>query len=97
MRKKIYPLISSTIIALPVWIILGNLWVSVFVAFLAYVTIHFYQFIIYSTTRATYEYFSQYFMDSETGKKIDAEKLRQVVDADPVYMEKLKNVIRKYI
>ena len=83
--------------AFPVWIILDNLWVGVFVAFLAYITIHFYQFIIYSTTMATYEYFSQHFVDSETGKKIDAEKLRQIVDADPVYRETLKKVIRKFI
>ena len=66
-------------------------------AFLAYITIHFYQFIIYSTTMATYEYFSQHFVDAETGKKIDAEKLRQIVDTDPLYMEKLKKVIRRFI
>ena len=97
MKKIIYRLISAMIPAFPVWIILDNLWVGVFVAFLAYITIHFYQFIIYSTTMATYEYFSQHFVDSETGKKIDAEKLRQIVDADPVYKETLKKVIRKFI
>lgn len=97
MKKIIFRLICSLIIALPVWIILGNLWVGIFVAFLAYITIHFYQFIIYSTTMATYEYFSQHFVDAETGKKIDAEKLRQIVDTDPVYMEKLKKVIRRFI
>lgn len=46
---------------------------------------------------ATYEYFSQHFVDSETGKKIDAEKLRQIVDADPIYTEKLNKVIRRFI
>lgn len=97
MKKIIYKLISAIIPALPVWFILGNLWVGIFVAFLAYITIHFYQFIIYSTTMATYEYFSQHFVDAETGKKIDAEKLRQIVDTDPVYMEKLKKVIRRFI
>ena len=97
MKKIIYRLIFAVIPALPVWIILQDLWVGVFVAFLAYVMIHFYQFVIYSTTMATYEYFSQHFVDSETGNKIDGEKLRQIVDADPVYKEKLKKVISKYI
>ncbi|MCH5242655.1 MAG: DUF3329 domain-containing protein [Muribaculaceae bacterium] len=97
MKKIIYRLFFAVIPALPVWIILGNLWVGVFVAFLVYITIHFYQFIIYSTTMATYEYFSQHFVDAETGKKIDTEKLRQIVDTDPVYREKLKKVIRRFI
>ena len=97
MKKIIYRLISAIIPALPVWIILENLWVGVFVAFLTYVTVHVYQFIIYSTTMATYEYFSQHFVDVETGKKIDAERLRQIVDSDPVYMEKLKKVIQRFI
>ena len=97
MKKIIYRLLFAVVPALPVWIILGNFWVGVFVAFLVYVTIHFYQFIIYSTTMATYEYFSQHFMDIETGKKIDAEKLRQLVDADPVYKENLRKIVSKYI
>ncbi|MCH5230860.1 MAG: hypothetical protein J1F43_03610 [Muribaculaceae bacterium] len=66
-------------------------------ALLAYIKIPFYQFIIYSITMATYEYFSQYSVDSETGNKIDAEKLRQIVDSDPVYIERLKKVIRRFL
>lgn len=97
MKKIINRIFFSVIPALPVWIILGDLWVGVFVAFLVYITIHLFQFVIYSTTMATYEYFSQHFVDSETGKKIDAEKLRQIVDADPVYMEKLKKVVGKFL
>ena len=97
MKKIIYRLISSLIIALPVWIILKDLWVGVFVAFLAYVTIHLYQFVMKATTMATFDYFSQHFVDSETGKKIDAETLWRIVDKDPVYMEKLKKFVSKYI
>ena len=97
MKKIIFRLINSLIIALPVWIILGEIWVGVFVAFLAYVTIHFYQFVMKATTMATFDYFSQHFVDSDTGEKIDAETLRRIVDKDPAYMEKLKKFVSKHI
>ena len=96
MKKIVYRLISAIIIALPVWIILGNLWVGVFVTFLAYITIHFYQFVMKASSMATYEYFSQHFVDAETGDKINAEPLWRIIDSYPVYMEKLKKVIREY-
>ena len=97
MKKIIYRLIFAVIPALPVWIILNDFWVGLFVAFLAYIIIHFIQFLAWTKIDTIYEYFTQYFVDSETGKKIDGKKLRQIIDADPVYKENLKKVISKYI
>ena len=96
-NKIIYRMIYAFIPALPVWIILGDFWVGVFVMFLAYVMIHFLQFSFGVQVMAIYDYFSQHFVSAQTGESYNAETLRRIVDSDPVYMEKLKKVIRKYL
>ena len=95
MKKVIIRLICSLIIALPVWIILKDLWVGIFVAFLAFVIIHYFQFSYRVGVMSVYEYFSQHFIDEETGKKIKADDLRQIVEADPEFNKKYLKVFRK--
>ena len=97
MKKIIYRLIFVLIPALPVWIILGDFWVGIFVAFLAYVVIHFLQFSFRVQVIAIYDYFSQHFVGAETGKPYDAETLRRDVEADPEYNKRFLKVFKKNI
>lgn len=97
MKKIIYRLIFSMIPALPVLIILDDLWVGTFVMFLTFVIVHFFQFLYRVGVMSIYEYFSQHFINAETGKKFDAETLRQIVEADPVYNRKYQKVFKRNI
>ena len=97
MKKIIYRLIFAVIPALPVWIILENLWVGVFTAFLTYVIIHFFQFSFRVKVMAMYDYFSQHFVSSESGTPYNAETLMRDVEADPEYNKRFLKVFKKNI
>lgn len=90
-------MIYSFIPALPVWIILGDFWVGVFVMFLAYVMIHFLQFSFGVQVIAIYDYFSQHFVSGQTGESYNAETLRRDVEADPEYKKRFKKIVSKNI
>ena len=97
MKKIIFRIGFAIIPALPVWVIIGNLWVGIFVMFLTYVIIHFFQFSYRVGILSVYEYFSQHFIDGATGKKFTSEEFRQIVEADPEYNKKYLKVFRKNI
>ena len=97
MKKIIYRLIFALIPALPVWIILGDFWVGIFVAFLVYVVIHFLQFSFRVQVTAIYDYFSQHFVGAQTGESYNTETLRRDVEADPEYKKRFQKIVSKNI
>ena len=90
-------MIFAVVTALPVWIILRDFWVGIFVAFLAYIIIHFLQFSFRVQVISIYDYFSQHFVSSETGKHYDAETLMRDVEADPEYKKRFQKIVSKNI
>lgn len=97
MKKIIYRLIFAMISALPVWIILGELWVGIFVTFLTYVIIHLFQFSFRVKVISMYDYFSQHFVSSQSGKPYDAETLMRDVEADPEYNKRYMKIFKQNI
>lgn len=97
MNRIVFRFICGIVTALPVWIILHNLWVGIFVMFLTYMIIHFIQFLTGVKITALYDYFSQFYVDAETGKKIDIESLRKYVENDNAYNRKFQKAFKNYL
>lgn len=97
MNKFIFRFISGFLSALPVWIILQDLWVGIFVMFMTYVIIHFMQFLAGVKITAMYDYFSQFYVNVETGKKVDIDSLRKYVEADNTFNRKFHKAFKNSI
>ena len=97
MNKFAFRFMSGIITALPVWIILQDLWVGIFVMFLTYVIIHFMQFLAGVKITAMYDYFSQFYVNVETGKKVDIDSLRKFVESDNTFNRKFHKAFKNSI
>ena len=97
MNRIVFRIICGIITALPVWIILHDLWVGIFVMFLTYIIIHFMQFLAEIKITAMYDYFSQFYINVETGKKVDVDSLRKFVESDNTFNRKFQKAFKNSI
>lgn len=94
MNKIISRIISVSLSALSIWIILIDFWVGIFIMLVTYVIIHLMQFLAGVKITAMYDYFSQFYVNVETGKKADIDSVRKFVESDNAFNRKFKKAFK---